>query len=397
MATIRTLVVAATTLEGDLLRLGLAAQPGLAVIETVDSLDTVLDHARNCDVVVLHADFPPYNIVEILRLIRAELPSVRVVISRAPELPQEIVPYLEAGATGYVRVGDSLAQLVRVIRTVHDGAALVDPEVARHLIEHFTIISRQLATDAGTTEVSSLLDQGLTERQTEVLKLIARGMSNQEIANELFIELGTVKNHVHNILKTLNVSDREQAADWFQRHAAATTTMGRLSVPDEAEGSADNDSASLAGLRAVLDGLSQRFGWPVGHVWVLDPDVQAMKPSRVWTVDDPELRRPFIDATERREFAPHEGVIGQIYATREPLWSASITHKQGFLRAEAADAAGLQAGLFIPLIADAQFVGVMEFFSAERNVPEPDAVIEGATDMSWRLLELKRDPNTSMR
>jgi DNA-binding NarL/FixJ family response regulator len=397
MAAIRTLVVAATTLEGDLLRLGLTAQPGLDVVETVESLDTVLDRARSCDVIVLHADFPPHDIVEIVRLIRAEIPEVRVVISRAPDLPQEIVPYLEAGATGYVRVGESLAQLVRVIRTVHDGAALVDPEVARHLIEHFTFISQQLASGSGTMQAPSLLDHGLTERQTDVLTLIARGMSNQEIANELYIELGTVKNHVHNILKTLDVADREQAADWFQHRAAMSSTAHRLEDPDVAEGSVDVDSPLLEGLLAALEDLSRRFGWPVGHVWVLDPDAQVMKPARIWTVDDHELRHPFVTATERREFAPQQGIIGQVHATREPLWSASITDNQGFLRAEAANEAGLRSGLFIPLIADDQLVGVMEFFSADSNIPEPDAVIEGATDMSWRLLELKRDPNTSMR
>lgn len=394
MAAIRTLVVAATTLEGDLLRLSLAAQPGLDVVETVDSLGAVLEHARDCDVIVLHANFPHGDIVEIVRQLRAELPSVRVVISRAPNQPREIVPFLEAGATGYVRAGESLEQLVRVIQTVHDGAALIDPEVARHLIENFTIISRQLAAAATGNDVGGLGDFGLTERQTEVLQLISRGMSNQEIADELYIEIGTVKNHVHNILKALDVNDREQAAEWFQRFAA--TAAAPAGVAEPSNDGAKVNSRRLAGLRSVLEALSRRFGWPVGHVWVLDPDSERMKPSRVWALDDPDLRRSFVEATEAREFAPEEGIIGQIHATREPLWSAAITDEGAFLRAEAAAAAGLRAGLFIPLIADDEFVGVMEFFSAEPSVPAPDAVIQGATDVTWRLLDLNRGTNSAV-
>lgn len=395
MTAIRTLVVAATTLEGDLLRLSLGAQPGLDVVETVDTLDAVLEHGQNCDVIVLHADFPHGDIVEIVRRLRAELPAARVVISRAPNQPQEIVPFLEAGATGYVRAGDSLAQLVRVIRTVHEGAALVDPEVARHLIENFTIISRQLTSAATGNGDGGPSDFGLTERQTEVLKLVARGMSNQEIADQLYIEIGTVKNHVHNILKALDVSDREQAADWFQRFAA--TTAASAGNPESSDDGAGNDTALFSGLRAALDALARRFGWPVGHVWVLDPDSSLMKPSRVWALDDPAERRPFIEITEAREFAPEDGIIGQIHATREPLWSAAIVDERAFQRAEAAAAAGLSAGLFIPLIVDEQVVGVMEFFSAEPSVPAPDAVIQGATDVTWRLLDLNRAANPTIR
>src|SRR5690606_11916411 len=116
---------------------------------------------------------------------------------------------------------------------------------------------------------------------------------------------------------------------------------------------------------------AQRFGWPVGHIWVSELRSEALRPSRVWAVDDPALRAPFIEATERHTLAMRDGIIGHIHTTGEPLVVTDLPHEEGFYRADVARQAGLKAGLFIPLFGDGQIIGILEFFSSEANVPEP--------------------------
>jgi DNA-binding NarL/FixJ family response regulator len=110
---------------------------------------------------------------------------------------------MKAGARGYLLKGSNQEEIVRAIRAVGNGEAIFGPGVARRLMRFFD--------DPTPPPVRSLFP-GLTERETEVLALIAQGMTNQQIADRLFVSVKTVRNHVSNVLSKLQVADRAQAA-----------------------------------------------------------------------------------------------------------------------------------------------------------------------------------------
>ena len=124
---------------------------------------------------------------------------------------QRVLRYVEAGATGYVLKDDSFEDLIETVRAARDGKVFVSPQIAAALMERLSNLAR-LFSDV---ENSVTDPTDLTSRELEVLELIGRGRTNQQIAEELVIELGTVKNHVHNILDKLNVSSRGEAAAYL--------------------------------------------------------------------------------------------------------------------------------------------------------------------------------------
>ena len=119
--------------------------------------------------------------------------------------------YIEAGALGYVLRTDSVAELLHNIRAAFKENALVSPSVAAALMARIAELSEKL-TDLG---VDASDYEELTPREKEILNYIAAGLTNQEIADLLVIEVGTVKNHVHNILNKLNVHSRQDAAAYL--------------------------------------------------------------------------------------------------------------------------------------------------------------------------------------
>lgn len=136
---------------------------------------------------------------------------VKIVINELAQ-PEDALTYIEEGAAGYLCRGDSLAELVKQVRAVAAGEFMMAPSVAAALMARIAEL-KQLAAELSGPE---MFDNGeayaeLTAREWEVLRLIARDYTNQQIADELTIELGTVKNHVHNLLRKLDVSSRKQA------------------------------------------------------------------------------------------------------------------------------------------------------------------------------------------
>jgi DNA-binding NarL/FixJ family response regulator len=118
---------------------------------------------------------------------------------------------VEAGATGYVLKDDSLEDLIETVRAAQDGKVFVSPQIAAAIMERLSGLAR-LFSDV-ENNITNATD--LTARELEVLKLISEGRTNQQIAENLVIEVGTVKNHVHNILDKLNVSSRREAAAYL--------------------------------------------------------------------------------------------------------------------------------------------------------------------------------------
>nr|WP_202450634.1 response regulator transcription factor [Streptomyces sp. SID4917] len=161
------------------------------------------------DVVLMDIKMPGMDGIEALRKLRELDNPARVLIVTSFTEKRTVVPALRAGASGYVYKDVDPEALAGAIRSVHAGHVLLQPEVAGALLA-------QDETGAGQGRGTSL-----TDREQEVLGLIADGRSNREIARALVLSEKTVKTHVSNILMKLDLSDRTQAALWAVRHGAA--------------------------------------------------------------------------------------------------------------------------------------------------------------------------------
>ncbi|MFB7939644.1 response regulator [Streptomyces sp. NPDC127049] len=158
------------------------------------------------DVVLMDVKMPGTDGIEALKRLRALANPAKVLIVTSFTEQRTVVPALRAGASGYVYKDVDPDALAGAIRSVHAGHVLLQPEVAGFLL---TQDDPQGGTGRGTT---------LTEREREVLGLIADGRSNREIARALVLSEKTVKTHVSNILMKLDLADRTQAALWAVRH-----------------------------------------------------------------------------------------------------------------------------------------------------------------------------------
>jgi len=188
-------------------RMVLDAQPDMTVVgEAGDGLAAV-DLARRftCDVMVMDARMPRLDGVEATRRIRAAGDRPRVLMLTTFDLDEYAFAALKAGASGFLLKDVPPEELLFAIRAVHSGDAVVAPSTTRRLIDQFA----PLMLLGNSTAPAALA--ALTEREREVLVLVAHGLSNAEIAGKLFLSDATVKTHVGRILAKLGLRDRVQA------------------------------------------------------------------------------------------------------------------------------------------------------------------------------------------
>ncbi|MEU1392445.1 MULTISPECIES: response regulator transcription factor [unclassified Nonomuraea] len=187
----------------------LNAEPGIEVVgQAVNGLDAVAKVAElDPDVVLMDVRMPELGGIEATRRIAARPDaSAKVLVLTTFDLDDYVYEALRAGASGFLLKDASAAELAHAVRVVATGDALLAPNVTKRLIAEFTRVSR--APRAPLKERVG----DLTERETEVLALIAQGLSNAEIAERLVIAEQTVKTHVSRILVKLGLRDRTQAA-----------------------------------------------------------------------------------------------------------------------------------------------------------------------------------------
>jgi DNA-binding NarL/FixJ family response regulator len=216
---VRVLVVDDQTVvrEGLVMLLGLS--PGVEVVAAAADGDEALELVRRHtpDVVLMDLRMPRTDGVEATRHILAELPATRVIVLTTYADDESVFAALEAGARGYLTKDATAAEIQRAIQTVYAGEALLDPSVQRRLIE------RALAGAPATTQTQpAAYPDGLTQREAEVLREIAAGLSNREIAERLFISEATVKTHVNNIFSKANLRDRAQAVVYALHNGLAS-------------------------------------------------------------------------------------------------------------------------------------------------------------------------------
>jgi DNA-binding NarL/FixJ family response regulator len=159
------------------------------------------------DVVLMDVRMPVLDGVRATRRLKRALPQCRVIVLTTFDDDEYVFDALRAGAVGYLLKDVPSARLVEAIRATARGESILEPSVAAKVIAEFTRVSGLVPA----AQMEQLVEP-LSERELEILNWIARGASNKEIADQLFIAEGTVKNHVTHILGKLGVRDRTQAA-----------------------------------------------------------------------------------------------------------------------------------------------------------------------------------------
>ena len=192
-------------------RMILEAEPDLVVVGEAGDGDAALELARTLapDVVLMDVRMPRMDGVEATRRIVGPHPApgiARVLVLTTFDLDEYVVEALRAGASGFLLKDVPADDLVTAIRVVAAGDAVVAPSITRRLLDRFA--SHLPAADAPTPTALARL----TERELDVLRLVAKGRSNAEIAGELFVSETTVKTHVGHVLTKLDLRDRVQAA-----------------------------------------------------------------------------------------------------------------------------------------------------------------------------------------
>ena len=188
----------------------------VAVVPHVEGALEVLD-CVGADVVLV--DTRMTDGTDAVRELAAAAPQVKLVALAVREVEPEVIAVAEAGASAYVTPDGSMEDLASAVQSVERGEVLCSPGMAAGLFRRVATLARDRQLDP--------IDEKLTARELDVLRLVEAGLSNKEIATALSIELPTVKNHVHRILEKLHVNRRSEAAARARRHGLA-----RLSAVD---------------------------------------------------------------------------------------------------------------------------------------------------------------------
>ena len=188
----------------------LSAVEGLHVVGAAASGTEAQSRIRelNPTVALIDIGLPDGDGIDVTRALHKDVPEVKVIILGMPDLADEIMSCIEAGAVGYVLKEASFDYLVDTIRSAHRGESFCSPRIAASLFSRVAELSS--GQEVGTSVQ-------LTPREIEVVNRIAEGLSNKQIAEKLFIEVQTVKNHVHNILDKLQLHNRLEAVRYARQ------------------------------------------------------------------------------------------------------------------------------------------------------------------------------------
>jgi two-component system, NarL family, response regulator LiaR len=199
--------------DHEMVRIGLAAflstEEGIEVVGEASSGEEGVRLAGQVlpDVVLMDLVMEGMDGIEATRLIRETLPHVKIIVLTSFIDDEKVYPVIEAGAFSYLLKTSRAPEIAQAIRQAYSGQPVLEAQVAGKLMNRFR-----------EGKSSALPHEQCTARELEVLTLIGEGKSNQEIADELFIGIKTVKTHVSNILMKLGVEDRTQAAIYAHRH-----------------------------------------------------------------------------------------------------------------------------------------------------------------------------------
>jgi NarL family two-component system response regulator LiaR len=191
----------------------LGTEPDIEVVgETGDGLETVAQaEALHPDVILMDLVMPKMDGIEATRRITSEQPGVRILVLTSFAADDKVFPAIKAGALGYILKDSGPAELVQAIHQVHEGQPSLEPSIALKMLQELSHPSQRPPTP-----------EPLSEREMEVLRLLAQGKSNREISDQLVITELTVRTHVSNILGKLHLASRTQAALYALKEGLAS-------------------------------------------------------------------------------------------------------------------------------------------------------------------------------
>jgi two-component system NarL family response regulator len=210
---INLLLVNEIRLMGNVIVAALEDEPDIHVVACVTTYEEALQVIREkeVDVALVSTRLPDNGGLRLTSAISEMAPSTKVLALGLTEEKKRVLRYVEAGASGYILKDDSLEDLIEIVRATQEGKVFVSPQIAAAMMERLSDLAQMfVGIETNMTDTTSL-----TSREVEVLELISKGLTNHQIAEHLVIEVGTVKNHVHNILEKLNVSSRGEAAAYL--------------------------------------------------------------------------------------------------------------------------------------------------------------------------------------
>jgi DNA-binding NarL/FixJ family response regulator len=191
----------------------LSSEQGIEVVAEAEDGEEALAKAVELvpDVVLLDVRMPRMDGIEAARRIKEAVPSTKLLMLTVSDEEDDLYEAIKAGANGYLLKEVSVEEVAGAIRAVVQGQSLISPPMASKLLREFNALARQ------ASEREQLPAPVLTPRELEVLKLVARGISNKDVAEHLFISENTVKNHVRNILEKLHLHSRMEAVMYAVR------------------------------------------------------------------------------------------------------------------------------------------------------------------------------------
>jgi DNA-binding NarL/FixJ family response regulator len=163
------------------------------------------------DVVLMDVRMPKQSGIEATRTIKDTLPSTKILMLTISDEEADLYEAIKAGASGYLLKEISIEEVADAVRAVHAGQSLISPSMASKLLNEFAAMVKR------RDERAQVPGPRLTSRELEVLKLVAKGLNNRDIGQELFISENTVKNHVRNILEKLHLHSRMEAVVYAVR------------------------------------------------------------------------------------------------------------------------------------------------------------------------------------
>jgi DNA-binding NarL/FixJ family response regulator len=210
---INILLVNEIRLMGNVIAAALEDEPDFHVVGCITNPEEAIKivQEKRVDVALVSTRLPDQGALKLTHAITEMAPSTTVLALGLTEEKKRVLRFVEAGATGYILKDDSLEDLINIVRSVQEGKVFISPQIAAAVIERLSELARMIS-DVGNNGADSAR---LTPRELDVLELIGKDMTNQQIADHLVLEVGTVKNHVHNILDKLNVSSRGEAAAYL--------------------------------------------------------------------------------------------------------------------------------------------------------------------------------------
>jgi DNA-binding NarL/FixJ family response regulator len=210
---IRVLIVDDHALFRRGLQMVLESEPDIDVVGEASDGHEAIERAEAAtpDVVLMDVRMPRRTGIEATRAIKDTLPSTKILMLTISDEEADLYEAIKAGASGYLLKEISIEEVASAVRKVNQGQSLISPSMASKLLSEFAAMVKR------RDERTQVPGPRLTDRELEVLKLVAKGMNNRDIGSELFISENTVKNHVRNILEKLHLHSRMEAVVYAVR------------------------------------------------------------------------------------------------------------------------------------------------------------------------------------